>query len=117
MKQVAAAVFVFGALALAGSASGQGYLRPTFTVDRGGKQIVLNGRIANDATLDATGVRLRVVALDADGNAVTDTVAYIDRPVPARGEGTWQAKFPNNPAITSFRLVILGYDFRRDSSP
>jgi hypothetical protein len=115
MKRAAAALVLLGAIVIAGGVSAQGFLRPTFSVDRSGKQIVLNGRIVNDATMDATGVRLRIVALDTAGNAVADTVAYIDRTVPARGETAWQAKFPANPAIASFRLVILGYDFRRES--
>jgi hypothetical protein len=117
MNPAVAAMLLLGAILLPDAASAQAYLRPTFTVERGGKQIVLNGRIANDATLDATGVRLRVVALDAEGNAVADTVVYIDRPVPARGEETWRAKFPANAAITNFRLVIVGYEFRRDGAP
>jgi hypothetical protein len=117
MKRAAAALLLFGAIALVARASAQGFLRPTFTVDRGAKQIVLKGRIINDATSDATGVRLRVVALDATGNPVTDTVAYVDRVVPARGEASWQATFPANAAIASFRIVILSYDFRRELAP
>jgi hypothetical protein len=117
MPRVSSLIVLLVVILGAAGAFAQGYFRPTFTVDRSGKQIVLNGRIANDATLDASDIRLRVVALDGAGNPVADTIAYVDRVVPARGEAIWQAKFPANPAITSFRLVILGYDFRRDSAP
>jgi hypothetical protein len=114
MKGVAA-LALLAAIVFVDRVSAQAFLRPTFTVERGAKQIVLNGRVVNDAALEASGIRLRVVALDSAGAAVAETIAYIDRAVPARAEATWQVKFPANPAIASFRLVILSYDFRRDS--
>jgi hypothetical protein len=48
---------------------------------------------------------------------VTERNAYVDRIVPARGEASWDAKFPVNPNIAGFRIVLLGFEYRRGETP
>ena len=108
-------VMLVAGLTVAGRAQQQHYFRFQFNLDRSSpKHLTLAGRIFNDSGMDAVNVRLKVVAVDAAGNTVLERNAYVDRVVPARGEAYWDAKFPPNPAMTGFRIVVVGYDYKRD---
>ena len=108
-------VMLAASLTTAGRAQQQHYFRFQFNLDRSSpKHLALAGRIFNDSGVDAVNVRLKVVAMDAAGNPVAERNAYVDRLVPARGEAYWDAKFPPNPAMVGFRVVVLGYEYRRE---
>ena len=94
----------------------QHYFRFQFNIDRSSpKYLALAGRIFNDSGVDAVNVRLKVIAFDGANTTVAEKNAYVDRVVPARGEAGWDAKFPANPGIAGFRIVVVGYEYKRDT--
>lgn len=107
-------VIVAAAPTTVGHAQQQHYFRFQFNIDRSSpKQLGLIGRIYNDSGVDAVNVRLKVVAMDGTGATVAERNAYVDRVVPARGEAFWDAKFPPNPNLVSFRIVVQGFEYKR----
>ena len=113
---VAILLTVMMAAALVGVAhtQQQHYFRFQFNIDRSSpKHLALAGRIFNDSGVDAVNVRLKVVAMDGAGKTVAEKNAYVDRLVPARGEAYWDAKFPPDPNLVGFRIVVLGYEYKR----
>jgi hypothetical protein len=108
-----AAVALVALLWGSAEAGGTSYFRVTYVIDRSGpREIRLVGRIANEASLDAIGVRLRVEALDPAGNVLAEPPAFVDRVVRARSEGYWEASVPPDPRITGFRVTVVGYRYQ-----
>ena len=108
-------VMLAAVVPVGGGAQQQHYFRFQFNLDRSSpKHLTLVGRIFNDSGVDAVNVRIKVVAMDAAGNMVAERNAYVDRVVPARGEAYWDAKFPPNPAMVGFRIVVVGYEYKRE---
>lgn len=108
-----ASIALLAALGFVVEAAADGYFRVTYSIDRSGpREIRLIGRIANDSSLDAVSVRLRVQALDAAGNVVSEPSAFVDRVIRARSEGYWEASVPPDPRITGYRVSVVGYRFQ-----
>lgn len=108
-----ALIALLAALGFVFEAAADGYFRVTYSIDRSGpREIRLIGRIANDSSLDAVSVRLRVQALDAAGNVVSEPSAFVDRVIRARSEGYWEASVPPDPRITGYRVSVVGYRFQ-----
>jgi hypothetical protein len=118
MRRLTVATFLtvmLAAVLTVGGGAQQHYFRFQFNLDRSSpKHLALVGRVFNDSGVDAVNVRLKVVATDAAGNMVAERNAYVDRVVPARGEAYWDAKFPPNPAMVGFRIVVVGYEYKRE---
>ncbi len=112
MRRLVSTALIAG-LAWSVEAAAGDYFRITFSIDRSGpKEIRLIGRIFNEASIDAVNVRLRVQAIDAAGNVLSEPSAFVDRLVQARSEGYWEASLPPDPRINGFRVVVVGYKFR-----
>ncbi len=89
------------------------YFRITYRIDRSGPgEIRLIGRIFNESSLDASNVRLRVQALDAMNNVVSEPSAFVDRIIRARSEGYWEASVAPDPRISGYRVTVAGYRFQ-----
>ncbi|HEY7203954.1 MAG TPA: FxLYD domain-containing protein [Methylomirabilota bacterium] len=78
--------------------------------DRRGR-LVVSGYVYNDrAGSYATGVRLRVEALDASGQTVDSTTGYVLGDVPPSNRSYFEVKAPAKAA--HFRVTVLSYAWR-----
>jgi hypothetical protein len=78
--------------------------------DRRGRTLV-GGYVYNDrAGSYATGVRLRVEALDAAGQAVGSTTVYVMGDVPPSNRSYFEVKAPAKAA--AFRVTVQSYSWR-----
>jgi hypothetical protein len=111
MRRVASVALIV-AVGIAAEAADT-YFRITYRIDRSGpREIRLIGGIFNESSLDASNVRLRVQALDALGNVVSEPSAFVDRIIRARSEGYWEASVPPDPRISGYRVTVAGYRFQ-----
>lgn len=70
---------------------------------------VVSGYLYNDHGLPAVRVQLRVEVLDAYGQTVSETTAYIDQEVPPRGRAYFEASVPR-PGV-GYRVTVNFFDW------
>ncbi|OGL05611.1 MAG: hypothetical protein A3I03_15150 [Candidatus Rokubacteria bacterium RIFCSPLOWO2_02_FULL_68_19] len=86
------------------------YLRLEWEVSQGRRgHAVVSGYLYNDYGLPAVRVQLRVEVLDASGQTVSETTAYIDREVPPLGRAYFEASLPR--AGAGYRVTVNYFDW------
>ncbi len=106
-----AAVALFAVALIATSAAAQASFRLTHTIDRGTQpQVVVSGRVFNDARADALEVYITAEALDASGKVIASGVSYVGA-VASGASTAFLVKVPSARSAASFRVLVTSYRF------
>jgi len=85
--------------------------RLTHTFDKGPQpQVIVSGRVFNDARSDAIDVYVAAEALDAGGKVMASGVTYVGA-VPAGASVAFAVKVPSARTAASFRVNVTSYRF------
>ena len=92
------------------AAPGAGHFRLEWEVGKGRKgHPIVSGYLYNDYGLPSVRVQLLVEGLDAAGQTVNETVAYIDSEVPPKGRAYFEVAVPKRgPA---YRVTVYFFDW------
>ena len=90
--------------------SGANPFRITHTVDKGGSQVAVSGRVFNEARSDAVDVYITAEALDSAGKVVASGVSYVGS-IPAGASMTFSLKVPSVRAASTYRVLVSSFRF------
>ena len=104
------AVVVLAAVVASVPAAGQSSpFRITHTVDKGAQaQVIIAGRVFNDARTDALDVYVTADALDSAGKILASGVSYVGT-VTSGNSSAFMIKVPSARNAASFRVVVSSF--------
>ena len=69
----------------------------------------LEGFVYNDSLCSVTDVRIHIVAVDADGRPIGETLGWVYGDIPARGRGYFVVPLSGAPAA-DYRVDVVSFD-------
>ena len=117
VRAFAAAVAIVFGVAIVGPAGAQaarpcGAFRAVW--DRGElspRAEKLEGFVYNDSSCSVTDVRIHIVAVNADGHPIAETVGWVYGDIPAGARGYFAVPLPSMPATAAdYRVNVVSFD-------
>ena len=71
----------------------------------------LEGFVYNDSSCSVTAVRIHIVAVNADGQAIAESLGWVYGDIPAGARGYFVVPLPSTPAAAAdYRVSVVSFD-------